>query len=148
MNLQHKPLALFWCLIILAGGCSSDKTSGNRNWVITTGSGGGVTGGSSGYSMDRKGQASSWRIVQAGGGKETTKLFELDCDSAKFYKTYLDLIRFDTISFAKTGNWTYFVELAQGEVTHRVSWAGDAGPRLVMSFYDLFTGYITSRTKH
>jgi hypothetical protein len=135
--------------VVLTTGCSSHRScAGGQAWTITVGSGGGVTGGSSGYQMDCEGKLSSWQKMQAGATTVETKLLELGCDSAAFYKTYLDLIRFDTISYAKVGNWTYFVEeLRGGEYIHRVSWTGEDGPAHVRNFYDLFIGSVTSRVK-
>ena len=141
-------LLLVCAASLMTTGCSSHRACGKNNWTITVGAGGGITGGSSGYVMECEGKVSSWRILQPAKDKEMTSLFELGCDSTSFYKTYLDLIHFDTISYSATGNWTYFVELHEGERTHRVNWSGETGPAQVKNFYDLFVGFVTSRGKH
>jgi len=147
MKIGHGITLIVCSFFVFLAGCSSHRACGSTDWVIEVGSGGGITGGSNGYTIESNGKVSAWQIVQASSEKTTKPLFEIACDSVEFYKTYLDLMRFDTINFSKVGNWTSFVELRQGEVAHRVSWTGDSGPLHVESFHDLLVGFITSRVK-
>ena len=134
-------------LVLFLTSCSSHRTCHPDSWVISAGSGGGITGGSSGYDLSCNGKVSSWRILQPGTNREVIEQFELECDSAEFYKTYLDKIKFETIAHAKTGNWTHFVELRRGEQAHRVSWTGEDAPAAVKIFHEMFIGSLNARAK-
>jgi hypothetical protein len=138
-----KIFVFLWLVVFFAG-CSSHKAS--KDWTITIGAGGGITGGSSGFRMDGKGKLESWQIVTPKDAEEKKELFTTECDTSQFFKTYLDFIRFDTIRYVRPSNWTHFVELKAGETVHRVSW-GNEGPMHVQSFYDLFMGFVNSRAK-
>lgn len=147
MKIGQVVLAGLCVLSLFLSGCSSHRTCHPVTWSISAGSGGGVTGGSSGYDLACDGKVEVWRILQPGTNREVTQEFELECDSAEFYRTYLDKINFETISYAKTGNWTHFVELRRGEHAHRVSWTGDDGPAAVKIFHDMFMGSLNARVK-
>lgn len=133
--------------VLVLFGCSSHRTCYPDDWAIMVGSGGGITGGSSGYTIDHNGKISSWRILQPGKEKEVADLFEVGCDSAAFFRTYLGYIGFDTMKYSEVGNWTSFVELRHGELANRVNWTGEKGAAQVRNFYDLFVGFVTSRGK-
>lgn len=137
-----KILLSLVCMLLVFAGCSSHKAS--KDWTITVGSGGGITGGSSGFRMNGKGKVESWQIITPRDPEERKELFTTECDTSQFFKTYLDFIGFDTIRYVRPSNWTLFVELKEGETVHRVSWGGD-GPLHVQSFYEMLTGFIKSR---
>jgi len=64
---MKKSLHVFAILIFLTTliGCSSHCATKDHDWTITLGSGGGFTGGSSGYTIEGSGKVQSWRTASA-----------------------------------------------------------------------------------
>lgn len=132
-------------------GCSGNPgTTHSSAWTITIGSGGGFTGGSSGYIIESSGSVTHWSTASASSAKQSTTEPDIDPSDAAVFKRYLDRVRFDTITSGPSGNMTEFVELVEGSSTHRASWAAgphapNAGLMNLQRFYDFVQSYLASQ---
>jgi hypothetical protein len=143
---MKKPLHLLVIVLFLTTliGCSSHCTTKDHDWTITVGSGGGFTGGSSGYTIEGSGKVRSWRTTSATAEKQMRDMPALEAHDAATLKSYLDAIHFDTITSRRPGNMTLFVELKQPNTTHRVNWSNESSIHELQSFYDFALTYLTS----
>jgi hypothetical protein len=130
------------CLIFLSAfvvGCSCSKPEKpNPLDVIMIGSGGGISGASSGWRIKRTGEISAWRTMTPGGKESEYASVKTSPDSVDFFFRYLDEIQFNELKLEQVGNMSFYVERSLPTV-HRLTWADnpEGGPPEVSVFYRL-----------
>jgi hypothetical protein len=148
---MRKHLSLYGALILSIVGCSSNHNVMSANsWSISMGSGGGITGGTSGYSIEGTGHVTHWSQATPSATKESTGESTIEASDAGLFRRYLERIRFDTISSSTPSNRNLFVELDSAGSVHRVNWgvgvhSTSSGITDLQRFYDFVLSYLAAQ---
>lgn len=147
--LQHVLLHVLPLALFIAACSANHNSNTSTDWSITVGSAGGITGGSTGYTIDPTGQASQWTIATASASKQSKAIKNVDPADAQFFRRYLERIRFDTISSGMPANMMHFVELTENGSTRHVQWGvgsttSGAGLAALQKFYDSVLSFLSS----
>lgn len=116
---------LMLALITMITACKSkQKTTRDLSQVkITIGQGGGFTGYYTDYVMYGTGKLERYTSKD----QKTAVINSVPVDSIRAWVNRMDQINFNGIELDKPGNMSYYIELQEPKMTHKVRW-GDAVP--------------------
>lgn len=138
----------FFTLIVIAGCGSSGSSTKDTARTISIGTGGGVTGLYTGFTVDKNGHFTRWS-AEPGKTKVVSDFFTTTPDSAAFFFRYLDEISFTSKEFSTPGNMTTLIETDSLGTNHTVKWGNESvtAPCEFLNFYSMLKRFIDRHTK-
>ncbi|MBK8911089.1 MAG: hypothetical protein IPM61_07140 [Chlorobi bacterium] len=151
-----KMLAMLALLMAILVACSANsdvqQTSGRKadtaSAIVRTliiGSGGGFTGIYRGYRICSDGRVYAWSAPA--GGRDTGIILFTDADSVEGFFRVIDEMKFQQVDYNDPGNMNWYVELQQGEQSHRVQWSTSPPAGAIAEFHRKVSAWAAGHSK-